>query len=246
MLQIGISSSFEHPDPGRSAFAPKTLFALEGGLAAWLARPGVMPVLVPALERPRLETFLTRLDGLVLQGGADVASSAYGEEPILDGRWPGDRIRDVYELELLRMALGLDLPVFGICRGMQLLNVHFGGTLYQDLAVQRPDAGRHFDPERYDRHDHPVVLQEGSPLADWYEDRPAGTVNSVHHQGIKDLGEGLEVWAQAGDGLIEALGRADNRPGRVFAVQWHPEWPGGEGRLDGSVLLDRWLKVVRS
>ena len=111
-----------------------------------------------------LDDYAQVLGGLVLQGGSDVWPGSYGETP-LEERWAGDRVRDQYELALLRAFTRAGKPVLGVCRGLQLLNVAYGGTLYQDIARQRPEALLHRDAARYDRHLHEVEFLPGSRLA---------------------------------------------------------------------------------
>jgi putative glutamine amidotransferase len=225
MLHIGISSCFFYPDLQRLTFGPKTLCYLENDMARYIARDGVIPVLIPDLPKAETKRLVKQLDGLVLQGGADLAPESYGETPILDGRWKGDRFRDEYEMELVKMFLGEDKPVFGICRGFQLMNAYFGGTLYQDIATQRPSSIQHRDAVVYDSVNHGVQWVDGSFMQQLYAHDRADHVNSVHHQGVKDLGKGLTVQAHCSeDGIIEAFIHAYHEPGRVMGVQWHPEY----------------------
>jgi putative glutamine amidotransferase len=131
-------------------------------------------------------------------------------------------------------------PILGICRGAQLLNVAFGGTLYQDLAMQRPGPTVHRDWEIYDQNFHGLRMEGRlAALAGASETR----VNSVHHQAVRELGAGLVVEAHAPDGLVEAF-RAVDGP-HLFAVQWHPEFqdPGDASLLDGTVFLKDFLKA---
>ena len=245
--RIGITAGLIHPDPNRNLWRPKTLFAVEAEMLDYVHRAGAAPVLIPDLEEEPLRDFLHDLDGIILQGGADIAPKHYWEEPILDGRWPGDEIRDEYELKVMREVMSLELPVFGICRGFQLMCVYFGSNLYQDIATQRPGALMHRDPDPYDRLNHPVVLVEGSLIHDWYADSEIRQVNSVHHQGVRDLGEDLEPWAEATDGILEAVGWKGAEPGKVFAVQWHPEWGHNVPVpvMDGDHLINKWMEIVR-
>lgn len=248
MVHIGISSCFFYPDLQRTTFGPKTLCYLENDMARYVARPDVIPVLIPDLPKDDLQRLINRLDGLVLQGGADLAPETYGETPILDGRWKGDRFRDEYELELVKRFLDEEKPVFGICRGFQLLNAYFGGTLFQDIATQRPQSVRHRDAVEYDAVNHGISWVEGSYIQQLHVGGMAQRVNSVHHQGVKDLGRGLIVQAYCSeDGLIEAFIHKEFTPGHVMGVQWHPEFSHtlGDSVLDPKVLMDEFLRHVK-
>lgn len=185
-------------------------------------RAGGLALLLPSdaeLERDPDEV-LGLLDGLILAGGADIDPSFYGAEPHEKtiGTVPE---RDTFEIALARRALERDLPLLGICRGMQLMNVAAGGTLNQHL----PDSYGHEDHRRslgsFDGSDHDVRLEPGSLAARSAGEEVHGT-KSHHHQGIERLGEGLRItgWAQL-DELPEAIEVPDKR--FALGVQWHPE-----------------------
>lgn len=256
-LVIGVSARIYHPQSpvlDLGGVWTRTLHYLEQSVAHWVMSGGAMPVMIPEVEREglvrrsevRLGWYAAQLDGLLLQGGNDVAPESYGETP-LRPEWSGDAVRDRYEMELIQAFIDAGKPVFGICRGLQVLNVHFGGTLYQDIATQRPEARTHVDRAAYDRLHHRVHFEPGSRLAALYPQADGATVNSIHHQGIKDLASGFAVEARsAEDGLIEAIRR---RAGPyVAAVQWHPEFhPPGHGSLfDDSALLQDFLAAARA
>jgi putative glutamine amidotransferase len=245
-LRIGISACFFHPDPQRALFKGKTLLYAEQSLVHWAMGLGdvafVVPPPSPSVPAVRL---VAELDALVLHGGADIAPETYGEQAQRP-EWAGDRIRDLYELELLSAFLDEGKPVLGICRGAQLLNVHQGGTLYQDLVAQLAGGRVHRDWDVYDRHFHELLIEPGSWLAGWAGGVRA-RVSSVHHQGIKELGKGLVVEARAAeDGVVEALRLQDER--WVYAVQWHPEFhdPEDADVLDGGPLLEAFLGAARA
>ncbi len=151
-----------------------------------------------------------RLDGIVLPGGTDIDPILYGADPDPE-LLPLEPERDDLELALLSAALEAEVPVLGICRGIQVLNVHQGGTLHQHV----PEHGRFDLP--IDSTIHEVSFAEGSTLHELYG--PSAQVNSLHHQTVADLGHDLTVTARADDGTIEGVEMGDH----VVAVQWHPE-----------------------
>ncbi len=222
-LRIGVSACFFHPDPTRNVFKGKTLLYFEESLVHWIERGGALPILVPTpAANFSLDDFASAIDGLVLQGGADLSPKSYGEDPLRE-EWTGDAIRDAYEIALLRACRAQGKPIFGVCRGLQVINVAFGGTLYQDIPTLHPKQKVHRDREVYDQLFHEIRVEEKSWLASVYGARN-GLVNSVHHQGIKRLGEGLVAEAHSlDDDLVEAI-RANGGGSFVGGVQWHPEF----------------------
>lgn len=132
-VRIGLSARIFHPEPGGMGIRTKTLQVLEQSVAQWVAARDVMVVMIPSVVQDgalmrsniRLRDYAEYLDGLLLQGGADVSPRAYGEEPLRQ-EWTGDPVRDAYELELLHEFMEAKRPVLGICRGMQLINVALG------------------------------------------------------------------------------------------------------------------------
>lgn len=237
-----------YPDLDRSVFGKKTLSYLEADMARYIGRKGVLPILIPDLEEGLLIDLLTEMDGFVLQGGTDISPKSYGEEPIMDGKWPGDPYRDQYELKILGFAIRNGKPVFGICRGLQLMNVYFGGTLYQDTATQRNTSVSHRNALLYDTVSHRIEFTAGKILDRVYGGEHNLRVNTVHHQSIKTLGNNLEVLAVCPeDGTIEAIGYTGTEEGKVMAVQWHPEFSASQkGKLiDEQRLLTVFLDHVK-
>ncbi len=188
---------------------------------AALASAGAAPVAIPLdLPEDTLCAIFERLDGLCLTGGVDVDPAFYRE-----ARHPAlghvDAARDEIELTLTRWALAADLPVFGICRGIQLLNVAAGGSLYQDIGALVAGAGRHdFSSEPRERPTHRVQLAADSRLAALFG-VPELMTNSFHHQAVKSPAAAFIPVAWADDGVIEGI----EHPAKRFAigVQWHPE-----------------------
>jgi gamma-glutamyl-gamma-aminobutyrate hydrolase PuuD len=176
-LRIGLSARVMHSSPHELGFKGKPLQYLESSIAHWIMEHGALAVMVPVIDasapgegrRVAVRDYVAQLDGLVLQGGADVAPQTYGREP-LQPQWAGDAIRDRYELALLHEFIHQGKPVVGVCRGAQLLNVYFGGTLYQDLLTQRPGTHRHVDAELHDELVHEITFTPGSRLAGLYKD----------------------------------------------------------------------------
>ncbi|NMM09734.1 MAG: type 1 glutamine amidotransferase [Polaromonas sp.] len=245
-LKIGLSACFLHADPTRSLFTGKTLQYVEQSIAHWLMSSGAMVVMVPCPTGSTQRGDVTYahyaawLDGLVLHGGSDVWPGTYGETP-LDEQWSGDRMRDDYDKALVAAFEATGKPVFGICRGLQLLNVAFGGTLYQDIVTQVPDSFAHRDATTYDLNFHSVNIVQGSRLSALYPGVERVRVNSIHHQGIKDLAPEFVAEAYSvTDGIVEAIRRKDPTKSYIAALQWHPEFhkPGSDTIDDGAVLKD--------
>ena len=190
------------------------------GYMEGIIQAGGVPVILPLTnEIELLRSALNRCDGLLLTGGQDVSPLLYGETQIQETRcFP---LKDQEEISLLDMALAEKLPVLGICRGLQLLNVYKGGTLYQDLPTQHPSNTRHQQNPPYDRPCHSNHIVRPGPLYELFQ-KETIAVNSYHHQAIRTLGQGLEPMAVSEDGIVEAV----YMPAMHFAwaVQWHPEF----------------------
>jgi putative glutamine amidotransferase len=189
-----------------------------------LVRAGAAPVLLPLLvDQPDImRSLYDRLDGVLLPGGVDIEPSNFGEARHALLRHT-DPPRDAVELQLARWALDEGKPVLGLCRGLQILNIAAGGTLFQDVVAQRSGSEKHdFEPPEHTRDflAHEVTLVGGS-LLQQLVGASSTPVNSMHHQGIQRLGKGFVATAHAPDGLIEAI--ESERDGFVMAVQWHPE-----------------------
>lgn len=251
-LKIGVSARIFHPESGAKGLRSKTLQYLEESIAHWVMSRDVLVFMIPTVNnngllRPsniRLRDYAKHLDGLVLQGGADVSPQTYSEVATRP-EWSGDRARDVYEMELLHEFIEADKPVLGICRGCQLINVAFGGSLYQDIASDVPTAIEHVN-DLYDRHYHEIHFPQDSTLASLFAGRPRALVNSIHHQAVRELGRDLKVEAYSGkDNIVEAL--RYQKANFVMGVQWHPEFhrPGDSELLDCTPILDSFLRAAR-
>ena len=186
-----------------------------------LSEAGAVPVMLPLTDdEAALSRLVDSLDGFLIAGGQDVSPSRYGEEqkPTCKETCPE---RDAMETAFLQLLWQADKPVFGICRGLQMLNAHLGGTLYQDLASEHPSQVNHCMAAPYDRAEHPVLLSKDAPLFALFNMETID-VNSCHHQAIRMLAPALKPMALSPDGLIEAVFAPQKR--FVWAVQWHPEF----------------------
>jgi putative glutamine amidotransferase len=185
-----------------------------------LAAGGVPVVLSPLVGPSYAARALDGVDGLVLTGGEDMDPAWYQAEPHPRAN-PPNRERDLFELALFAAARQRELPILGICRGIQVVNVALGGTLWQDLPSERPGVVDHYPEAARSARTHLVRLQPGTLTAEalgGFEVR----VNSFHHQAIRDLAPKLVATGWSEDGLIEAVESAPGQPW-LLAVQWHPE-----------------------
>jgi putative glutamine amidotransferase len=258
-LRIGLSANLLGPDADRRFYPHSWLLYAEEWMVHMLTSVGVLAYVVPppsaSPDALSLGDIVADLDGVVLTGGADVAPSTYGQEA-LRPEWAGQAERDRYEITLVQAALDAGLPVLGICRGMQLLNVALGGTLWQDITEQTGSPREHRSQERYHRNRHEVDIVEGSGLSACFGGRTRGSVISVHHQAVRDLAPGLVAEAHSSDdGIVEAVrlqGSAGGASRWAVGVQWHPEFEGlaavdstpADDMLGPGPLLDEFLAAA--
>lgn len=180
---------------------------------------GGIPFIIPVnSDMNVIKQQIEQLDGLILSGGHDVNPLLYGEEPTTKQGTIFPE-RDQFDQQLIRTAVALDKPAFAICRGIQILNATFGGTMYQDLSYIEDSYIKHDQYAGPSLASHTVSVEEGSYIHKVF----GSTVmtNSFHHQAIKDVAPGFKVTARAKDGVIEAIEKEGN--GIVIGVQWHPE-----------------------
>lgn len=190
---------------------------------ALLIRLGILPVMVPVAEGAAacLPGYLPGMKGLLLVEGEDIEPKRYDARPEnLQYVETTDPLKDKIEVRLIRHALRLKLPILGICRGSQLLNVVCGGTLYGDVQKEKGSGLRHIDAAHYDTYRHSISIVPGSRLEKWYR-RSTLQVNSYHHQGVRKLARRFEPMAFAQDGLVEAF--CDPTAEFVVGLQFHPE-----------------------
>ncbi|MDL2280888.1 gamma-glutamyl-gamma-aminobutyrate hydrolase family protein [Selenomonadales bacterium OttesenSCG-928-I06] len=180
---------------------------------------GGTPLILPTIKPLKMiKQYASAIDGLILTGGGDINPILFGEEPIPElGEVEYDR--DIFEIELVRLVLAKKKPVLAICRGVQILNVACGGTLYQDL---NPTEFRvqHKQKTTGDFASHTVYIKNNTILQEIFGEKVA--TNSFHHQGIKDVANGFKVAARSEDGVVEAIEYLD-KDNFVVGVQWHPE-----------------------
>ena len=189
---------------------------------------------------------MERMDGLLLVEGEDIEPKRFaateGQFQYLEKTHP---LKDEIEIRLLRHALRRELPILGICRGSQLLNVVCGGTLYGDVQKEKGSHRPHIDYHNYDTYRHPVTIVPGTPLARWYR-RKTLRVNSYHHQGIRELAPRFQPMAHADDGLIEAYydPEADFRGGTSISSRAHAEGIRREFRGSGRLSPRRYTAPI--
>lgn len=189
---------------------------------------GYLPILIPISGHQNLaQDYIANLDGLIISGGCDINPLIYGEEPRM-ALSTSDYVRDQWEIALFQAAQKAQLPVLGICRGFQLINVLLGGTLYQDMSEisqQEVSLVQHIkNGSRFIYPQHTIQIKESSILYNLMNKCIEVQVNSYHHQAIKKLGAGLEAVAFSADGLIEAFEQISAEPNPpLLGVQWHPE-----------------------
>lgn len=192
---------------------------VEEAYVSKIKNSGGIPVLIPV--RPNLiddlDSLIERIDGFLFIGGVDVHPSFYNEEPH-PKMFQFDLIRDEMEIALAKLCIEKNIPALGICRGLQVLNIAGGGTLYQDIPTQINNAIQHVQKTVESFPTHHIDVSKNSFLYDIFGEK--GFVNSHHHQCVKDLGEGFEIVAKSCDDITEAIIHKTNK---IIAVQWHPE-----------------------
>ena len=201
-----------------------------------IAGAGGAPLVLPPLGEGRSAASVVGcLDGLLLSGGSDLDPGYYGEEPDPE-LGPTIPERDAFEMALVDLALRRGIPIFGICRGLQVLNVALGGTLYQDLPSQwEGDVLKHRQVTPKWQPSHEVEVDKGTYISE-VMGREVVKVNSYHHQGIKDLAEGLVVTGRSPDGVVEAVEARDLSERWLLGGQWHAEAMRGAGPQQESLF----------
>ena len=188
-------------------------------------RSGGIPIILPVLEIFNSDTVrrqVSLVDAILIQGGIDITPSFYGEEPLPELDITCKKT-DEFILEVIKVARERKMPILGICKGMQLINVAFGGTIYQDLKYAGLDSKSHRQSEdTITEPFHSINVEKNSLLAKLIPNKEKLNVNSYHHQAVKDLGRDLRIDAKADDGIIEAIS-FDGNAQWILGVQFHPE-----------------------
>jgi len=214
-------------------YGEQTLTSLYDMYVRALERADVLPVVLAHTDPADVSDLLDRFDGLVIPGGGDIDPAAYGEQPATESLYGMRPSADDFEIALVHEAAKRHLPTLGICRGLQIVNVAFGGTLHQDLPEHPKDLmGRAFSGH------YRTQVVSGSRLHQ-VVGRNEIVINSLHHQGVKELGDGLRIAATATDGVVESI-EASDPMWDMMAVQWHPECL----RKDDAAALFDWLADV--
>jgi putative glutamine amidotransferase len=246
MLRIGLTPCFMYKDPARNVFGHKNLTYMENDMVNYVSKYKNLPLLIPELSKDMLEIFLKQCDGVIFQGGSDLSPLSYGKDFLDKEKWPGDHFRDLYEFKILDYCVKHKIPIFGICRGLQLINAYFKGTLHQDLSTNTKTKVEHRCASKYDNLHHSVKL-ENNLLKEIYK-KDIIEVNSIHHQGIDKLGHGLIKEASCpDDNLIEAFTYENMKEHYILAVQWHPEFSKtlGEKIVSPSPLIENFIQAVK-
>lgn len=209
-----------------------------------ILRAGHVPVLIPRLENgDLLKAYVKKCDIVFLTGGADVNPSYYNEAPAENlGKVVG--VRDTFEMALLKEAVAQKKPLFGTCRGLQIINVFFGGSLYQDLPSQFPnkEVMNHRQGDHFGEVVHNITIDKNSRLYKVMGKTEMG-VNTSHHQAVKDIAPGFRITARATDGVVEAI-ESDTYP--AAAVQFHPEGLVKKAVPDFMKLYVNLMQLVRN
>ena len=190
------------------------------GFVKGVQAAGGNPLIIPIGAPETAADYIAKIDGLLLTGGQDVSPNFYGEEPSLHigATFP---LRDDFEMALVEEALKQNKPILAVCRGLQILIVQMGGSLYQDLAHEYPDMRiQHVQKTDFKYATHSVIVMEGSHLHELVGEKLS--VNSFHHQAMKVVAKGLQPVGYSPDGLVEAVEATDPEQS-ILAIQWHPE-----------------------
>ncbi|GAA0862711.1 gamma-glutamyl-gamma-aminobutyrate hydrolase family protein [Paraclostridium tenue] len=184
-----------------------------------IEKAGGVPIVVPVnTNKENIKAQVSAMDGIIISGGDDVNPNLYKEEPVRELGYINPII-DEFDIEVIKVALEMNKPILGICRGLQVLNVALGGSLYQDLKYIKGSHIKHNQETKTYLGTHYIDIKENSILKEIIKEKVL--VNSYHHQSVKTLGNNLKVIAYSNDGIIEAVQKENEK--FVLGVQWHPE-----------------------
>lgn len=201
---------------------------------------GGVPVILPVAQDPEIvKQQVEQVDGVILSGGYDIDPQLYAEDPIPKQGFNFRAVDDFY-LTVIKESDRLCKPLLGICKGLQALNVAFGGTLYQDLVSQKEGALRHVQEAPRQNGTHKVRVEAGSFLASCLPSEL--TVNSYHHQAVRNVAKGFRVTATAADGVVEAMEKETGS--FMVGVQWHPEMMSAFGNSTMNDLFKKFLEKI--
>lgn len=206
-----------------------------------VSQAGGAPVIMTAVDDEEIVRAQTAsVDGIILSGGWDLEPQLYGEEPMWQQGFTLPEV-DYFYLKVIKAAAEMGKPVFGICKGIQAINVAFGGTLYQDIQGQLENTIKHNQSAPRECGTHDVKIEKDSFLGECLPEKIR--INSFHHQSVKTLADGFKVIAQADDGVIEGIERT--KGSFVAAVQWHPEMMASHGNAEMMRLFEHFINKVR-
>lgn len=234
---IGITSAYEKEEGLRNYH--RSIVSIDYSKA--IIASGGIPIILPVTNNEDIiKSHIELLDGLILSGGADVNPLLYGED-FQEKNGIISPERDIYELLLLKYFTKTNKPILGVCRGMQILNVFFKGSLYQDLSYCNNTKLKHTQELYPELEVHKVLLKENSYLSKVFG--PSIMTNSFHHQSIKDLGKGFEITGETSDGIIEAIESKENC--FYMGVQWHPEMMIARGNKNMKKVFDLFIEKAK-
>lgn len=230
---IGISGSYNESE--ETHLIRNTYFSA-------IMQHGGLPVLLPMInDEGTANAYLDMIDGILFSGGGDIEAARFGEEQMPESGAP-NRTRDTSELLFLPLAVKRSMPVFGICRGVQALNVALGGTIYQDIPAQLGiPRSEHYQEKPFSTPFHEVYFEKGG-LFERITNQSSMPTNSMHHQSIKALSDALVVEGRTKDGVIEAVSGKDNDS--IIGVQFHPEYL-VEGNQQAAALFDHFISRAK-
>lgn len=223
---IGIAGNMIS-DAGETLYHLPISYTPQGYIEA-VQKAGGIPLFLPIGPAEFAKTYIQQIDKLILAGGQDIYPKYYGQKVVDESRHL--KSRDQFEVALIDEALRQGKPIFAVCRGMQLLNVYFGGSLYQDIEDLTP-VNHMQNPIPREEPSHDLLMENSSFLYPIYGKK--AKVNSFHHQAVKTVGQSLTVTAQCSDGIVEAI---ENKKQRILGVQWHPDFAYSQQEKEQAVF----------